>query len=491
MNQKNRKRMSELGRRNMPEILIASSECVPISKSGGLADVAGALPKALSKLGFDARVITPLHKSAKERYFASTEHLCDFSVSLGWRQQYVGVEKLVLDGITFYLIDNEYYFGSDKLYWGGSAEIEQYAFFSRAVLESVPKLDFHPEILHCNDWQCAIMPMLIHTQYAGMPQGGLRTLLTIHNMAFQGCTDFGNLSSLLGIDGQYMNINCLEYYGQANQMKAGLIYADRINTVSPSYAQEIRTETGGAGLHGVLEEQSHKLSGIVNGLDCKQFNPWTDPALSTHYSAGKPSGKSKCKAALCERLGLHISPETPVIAMVTRMTEQKGFDLVMQSMEELVNTGAAFVLLGTGDAGYEQFMRQAEYNHKGQVVSYIGYNAALANQIYAGADFYLMPSLFEPCGLSQLIAMRYGAVPIVRATGGLKDTVTHFDGENGTGFLFQDYSAAGMMDAVYEALRIYQDKNAMRILMRNAMTKDVSFDLSAQRYAELYLELIS
>lgn len=487
MNQKDRKQMNKPDRHN---ILIASSECVPLSKSGGLADVAGALPKALSKLGFDVRVITPFHKGAKERYYSEAEHLCDFSVNLGWRQQYVGVEKLVLDGVTFYLIDNEYYFGSDKLYWGGNGEIEQYAFFSRAVLESIPKLDFQPEILHCNDWQCAIMPMLIRTQYAGMPQRNLKTLLTIHNMAFQGCTDFGYLSSLLSIDSQYMNIGCLEYYGQANQMKAGLIYADRINTVSPSYAREIRTEAGGAGLHGVLEEQSYKLSGIVNGLDCKQFNPWTDPELPTHYSAGKPSGKAKCKAALCEKLGLHISPETPVIAMVTRMTAQKGFDLVMQSMEELVKTGAAFILLGTGDAVYEQFMRQSEYDHKGQVVSYIGYNAGLANQIYAGADFYLMPSLFEPCGLSQLIAMRYGAIPIVRATGGLKDTVEQFDGENGTGFLFYDYTAAEMMEAVYAALRVYQDKDAMKILIHNAMTKDVSFDLSARRYAELYRELV-
>lgn len=490
MNQKQRNLMNELGRDKLPDILIASSECAPLSKTGGLADVAGALPKSLAKLGFDVRVITPFHRCAKNIYATQTEHLCDFSVNLGWKQEYVGIEKLVIDGVTFYLVDNEYYFGSDKIYWGGDGEIEQYAYFSRAVLEAIPLLDFQPEVLHCNDWQTAIMPVLIKTQYQGRPQGGLRTLLTLHNMHFQGNCDFGQLASLLGLDSGYMGEGCLGYYGRANQMKGGLIFADKINTVSPSYAQEIRTPMGGEGLHGVLEEHSYKLSGIINGLDYKVFNPWTDPNLPTHYSAKKRSGKAKCKQALCERLGLDISPDTPIIAMVTRMTDQKGFNLVMQGMEEIVNMGAAFVLLGTGDAGYEQFMRQAEYSHKGRVVSYIGYDPNLANLIYGGADFYLMPSLFEPCGLSQMIAMRYGAIPIVRATGGLKDTVSHFDGTNGTGFLFYDYTAGGMLGAVYEALQVYQDKPAMEQLVQNAMSTDFSFDLSAQRYADLYLELI-
>lgn len=490
MNQKQKKQMNDLGRESLPNVLIVSSECAPLSKSGGLADVAGALPKALAKLGFDVRVITPFHRGAKNTYATQTEHLCDFSVNLGWQQQYVGIEKLVLDDVTFYLVDNEYYFGSDKLYWGGDGEIEQYAYFSRAVLEAVPLLDFQPEILHCNDWQTSIIPVLIKTQYQGRPQGGLRTLFTIHNMAFQGRCNFGQLASLLGLDDGYMGEGCLGYYGGANQMKGGLIFADKINTVSPSYADEIRTQLGGEGLDGVLSEHSYKLSGIINGLDYKVFNPWTDPNLPTHYSAKKRSGKAKCKLALAGQLGLDISPETPVIAMVTRMTDQKGFDLVAQAIHAIVDMGAAFVLLGSGDAGYEQLMRQAEYDHKGRVVSYIGYNANLANQIYAGADFYLMPSRFEPCGLSQMIAMRYGAVPIVRATGGLKDTVEHFDGEHGTGFLFYDYTADGMLGAIYEALQVWQDKPAMERLITNAMTRDFSFDLSAERYADLYVELI-
>lgn len=489
MNRKHYNLMKELGRSGLPEILIAASECAPLSKTGGLADVAGALPKTMKKLGFEARVITPYHRCVKEKYGPQTEHLCDFTVNLGWRQQYAGVEKLVLDGVTFYLIDSEYYFG-DAIYRGGDAEVEQYAFFCRAVLEAIPHLDFQPEILHCNDWQCAILPLLLQSQYANKPQGKLKTLLTIHNLAFQGCTDFGFLRSLLDIDPVYMNTDCLEYYGAANQMKAGILLADRVNTVSPSYAEEIRTPEFGCGLDGVLESVEEKLSGIINGLDYKVFNPWTDPLLPTRYSAGKRSGKAKCRAALCQTLGLEISPDTPIIAMVTRMTPQKGFDLVMQGLESMLEKGAAFVLLGSGDWEYEQFMRQAEYSHKGRVVSYIGYNAALANQIYAGADFYLMPSLFEPCGLSQMIAMRYGCVPIVRATGGLGDTVSHFDGENGTGFVFNDFDCNGMLWAVDQALAVWAEPEQMDRVIRNAMTKDCSFDRSAETYADLYLELI-
>lgn len=486
MNRKHYTLLKSMGRDALPQILIASSECSPLSKTGGLADVAGALPKALAKLGFDTRVITPYHKCVKEKYFGQTEHICDFTVTLGWRQQYAGIEKLTVDDVTFYLVDNEYYFGGDSLYRGGDAEVEQYAFFSRAVLEAIPMLDFTPEVLHCNDWQTAIIPMLLKTQYANAPQGKLKTLLTIHNMAFQGVTSFGNLSSLLGVE----YCGELEFYGQANQMKAGLIYADRINTVSPTYAEEIRTEQYGWGLQGVLEDQSYKLSGIVNGLDYKVFNPWTDPNLTNRYSSGRMSGKAKCRAALCEALGLNISPETPIIAMVTRMTNQKGFDLVMQGIESIVGMGAAFVLLGTGDWEYEQFMRQAEYSHKGTVVSYIGYNGTLANQIYAGSDFYLMPSLFEPCGLSQMIAMRYGCIPIVRATGGLKDTVQHFDGKDGTGFSFNDYNCEGMLWAIGQAMETWKDKEKMSTLIHNAMTTDFSFAVSAEAYADLYLELI-
>ncbi len=482
--------LKEKGRNELPQVLIASSECAPLSKTGGLADVAGALPKSFAKLGIDARVITPYHKCIKQKYFGKTEHVCDFTVHLGWRQQYVGIEKLVVDGVTVYLVDNEYYFNGDKLYAGGDAEIEQFAYFSRAILEAIPLLDFQPEILHCNDWQCAIMPFLIKTQYMGRPQGSLKTLLTIHNMAFQGVTGFGYLSSLLSIDSKYMHSGGLEFYDAANMMKVGLFYADRVNTVSPTYAQELRTPQFGAKLEGVMDAVAYKLSGIINGLDYKVFNPWTDPTIPFHYTAGRLSGKAKCKAALCEQLGLDIDADTPIIAMVTRMTDQKGFDLVIQALDRIVEMGAAFVLLGSGNDHYENAMRAMEERYKGRVVSYIGYNAELANRIYAGSDFYLMPSLFEPCGLSQMIAMRYGSSPIVRATGGLKDTVSHFDGENGTGFVFNDYDVNGLLWAVEQAVNVYRNKEQMAKLVQNAMRSDFSFAGSAELYADLYLEMI-
>lgn len=482
--------LKEKGRTGMPQVLIASSECAPLSKTGGLADVVGALPKSFAKLGIDARVITPYHKCIKQKYFGQTKHICNFTVSLGWRQQYVGIEKLTVDGVVVYLVDNEYYFNGDTLYKGGDAEIEQYAYFSRAILEALPYLDFEPEVLHCNDWQTAIMPFLIKTQYADRPQGQLKTLLTIHNMAFQGITGFGFLSSLLGIHSQYMHSGCLEFYNAANMMKAGLFYADRINTVSPSYAQELRTPQFGAKLEGVMDAVAFKLSGIINGLDYKVFNPWTDPTLPFHYSAGRLSGKAKCKKALCKQLGLEIKEDTPIIAMVTRMTDQKGFDLVIQAIDEIVEMGAAFVLLGSGNPHYEHAMREAELRHKGRVVAYIGYNAELANRIYAGSDFYLMPSLFEPCGLSQMIAMRYGSIPVVRATGGLRDTVQHFDGKQGTGFLFNDYDVNGMLWAIDQAVQTYQNKEQMAALVQNAMRSDFSFANSAETYADLYLEII-
>ncbi len=482
--------LKEKGRADMPQVLIASSECAPLSKTGGLADVAGALPKAFAKLGIDARVITPYHKCIKQKYATQTTHVCNFTISLGWRQQYVGIEKLELDGVVFYLVDNEYYFNGDTLYKGGAAAIEQFAFFSRAILETLPCLDFSPEIIHCNDWQTAMIPFLVKTQYMHRPQGSVKTLLTIHNMAFQGVTGFGYLSSLLGIHSMYMNDGCLEFYNAANMLKAGVFYADKVNTVSPTYAEELRTPQFGAKLEGVMNAVSFKLSGIINGLDYKVFNPWTDPVIPYHYTAGRLAGKAKCKKALCEKLGLEIDNETPIIAMVTRMTDQKGFDLVIQALDRLVEMGAAFVLLGSGTAHYEGEMRLAEQRNKGKVVSYIGYDAELANQIYAASDFYLMPSLFEPCGLSQMIAMRYGSAPIVRATGGLKDTVTHFDGETGTGFVFNDYDVDGLLWAAGQAVETYKNKEAMAKLVQNAMRADFSFTVSAEAYADLYLELI-
>ncbi len=487
-----RTRLQEKDRAALPAVLLAAAECAPLAKTGGLADVVGTLPKYLADLGIDARVILPYHRVIKDRYAARVRHFTDFYIDLGWRRQYVGIETLVLDDVTFYLIDNEFYFG-DRIYRGGLGEGEQYAFFVRAVAEAIPRLEFHPEILHCNDWHTAMLPMLLKTQYAAAPQGALRTLLTIHNIAYQGKFGFDFVQDLLGIDERYYTPEFMELDGCANFLKAGCVFADRINTVSPTYADEIRTAWYGERLEGILSARQNDLSGILNGIDAAVYDPAHDAALAAPYSADAPGGKAVCKAALLQELGLSAAPETPVVAMVTRMTAQKGFDLVQCVLDELMEQDMAFVLLGTGDAEYEDFMRRAEWTHKGRVCAYIGYDEALAHRIYAGADFLLMPSGFEPCGLSQMIAMRYGALPIVRETGGLKDSVTpynHFTG-TGTGFSFTNFNAHEMADAVRRAVALYhEDKAALQTLIHHAMTADFSFTRSAEAYAALYLDLL-
>ena len=415
--------LAEKGRCDLPGVLLAAAECAPLAKTGGLADVVGTLPKSLAALGFDARIITPYHRVIKDKYAAQVTHLTDFYIDLGWRHQYVGIERLLLDGIVIYLVDNEFYFG-DRIYLGGEAEGEQYAFFARAILEALPRLDFTPEVLHCNDWHTAVLPMLMKTQYAGRMQSRMQTLLTIHNIAYQGKFSFEFVQDLLGIDARYYTPEFMELNGCANLLKAGCVFADHINTVSPSYAGEIRTAAYGEGLEGILNARQHQLSGILNGIDTAVFDPAHDSGITAPYSMDDMSGKAVCRAALCQELGLEIGEHTPIVAMVTRMTPQKGFDLVQCVLDELMEEqDMAFVLLGTGNAEYEDFMRSAEWRHKGRLCAYIGYDEALSHRVYAGSDFLLMPSSFEPCGLSQMIAMRYGAVPIVRSTGGLADTV--------------------------------------------------------------------
>ena len=486
-------KLNDKRRRELPCVLLAAAECAPLAKTGGLADVVGTLPKYLADLGMDARVITPYHRIIKEKFGWRVRHLTDFYIDLGWRHQYVGIEKLVIDGVTVYLVDNESYFG-DKIYRGGQPEGEQYAFFARAVAEAIPRLDFKPEVLHCNDWHTAMLPMLLKTQYSTAPQGQLRTLLTIHNIAYQGKFGYDYVYDLLGVDARYYTSEFMELDGCANFLKAGCVFSDRINTVSPTYAEEIRTPWYGERLEGILSARSHELSGILNGIDYTTFDPETDPRIPAHFTVDDRSGKTVCKQALIDQLGLSISVDTPIVAMVTRMTAQKGFDLVQCVLDELMATeDMAFVLLGSGDAAYESFMRDAENRHKGRVCAYLGYNENLANQIYAGADFLLMPSGFEPCGLSQMIAMRYGTLPIVRETGGLKDSVApynHYTGE-GTGFSFANFNAHEMADTIRAAVGLFHDyKGEMEKLVRNAMTADYSFRRSAEAYAALYLDLL-
>lgn len=480
------------GLERLPNVLIASAECAPISKTGGLADVVGALPKSLAALGIDARVITPYHRCVKDKYHDMVEHMFSFSVDLGWRSQYVGIERMVLDGVTIYLVDNEYYFG-DKIYRGGQAEGEQYAFFTRAVLDAIPNLGFFPDILHCNDWHTAMLPMLLRTQYGYYVHGRIKTLLTIHNILYQGKFSFDFFRDLLRVEDRYFTSEFMEINGCAAFLKAGCVFADRLSTVSPSYADELCTPYYGEGMEGILSARRHQLSGILNGIDKKVFNPYSDQLIPKRYDKGHLKGKQTCKESLMFDMGLQADPHTPLIAMVSRMTDQKGFDLVERMLDEMMELDIRFLLLGSGDKQYENFMQDAERRHRGRVCAYIGYNEELSHRVYAGADMLLMPSKFEPCGLSQMIAMRYGTLPIVRETGGLRDSVVpynQFTGE-GTGFTFANYNAHEMKATIERALSVYRDEpETWNKLVRNAMAADFGFERSAEGYARLYIDLL-
>ena len=487
-----RKILNEKGRTELPRILLVSAECAPISKTGGLADVVGTLPKSLRELGIDARVITPYHRCVKDKYADRVEHMFHFYVNLGWRTQYCGIERLELDGVCIYLVDSEFYFG-DKIYRGGQAEGEQYAFFTRAVLDAIPNLGFEPDVVHCNDWHAAMLPMLAKTQYSGAMQERLRWLLTIHNIAFQGKFGFDYVQDLLGVEDKYYTPEFMELNGCASFLKAGCVFADRINTVSPTYADEIKTSCFGEGLEGILTARSAQLSGIINGIDVKTFNPNTDPLIPSRYHKGRLGNKALCKLELQKSMGLEQRRDVPLFAMVTRMTEQKGFSLVERMIDELMQyNDMQFLLLGSGDKEFEDFMRAAEGRYKGRLCAYIGYNEELSHRVYAGADFLLMPSRFEPCGLSQMIAMRYGTLPIVRETGGLKDSVKPYNkytGE-GTGFSFKNFNAHEMKEVMLLAMDCYRDPEIMNSLIRQAMEADFSFKRSSEEYARLYLWML-
>lgn len=484
--------LEERDRKTLPNVLFVSSECAPLSKTGGLADVVGTLPKYLKKFGMDARVITPYHKVIKDKFSNQVSHMFDFYVNLGWRHEYCGIEKMELDGTIIYLVDSENYFG-DVIYRGGGAEIEQYAFFQRAVLDALPILDFSPEIIHCNDWQAGMIPMLARTQYRGSMQEKCKYLLSIHNIAYQGKWGFEYIQDLLNIDRAFYTPEFIELNKCANFLKAGCVFADRLSTVSPNYSNEIKTPYYAEGLEGILNARSSQLNGILNGIDINVFNPENDDLIPSSYSVGNLSGKAKCKEKLQKQLGLDIEPNVPVISMVSRMTEQKGFDLVMTVLDDMMTTeNVQFVLLGTGDNKYEQFMRDAEQRYKGRLCSYIGYSEELSHLVYAGSDFFLMPSRFEPCGLSQMIAMRYGTLPIVRETGGLKDSVIPYNYKTGEGdgFSFANYDAWEMRKLINYALSCYPDKDVMNKLINNAMSEDFSFERSAIEYIKLYITLL-
>ena len=474
------------------QIVFASAECAPFVKTGGLGDVAGSLPAALVRAGAEVIVMVPKYATIKDEYKAQMEHFADFYVSLGWRNEYCGLEKLEHDGVTYMFIDNERYFARDYPY-GFFDDGERFAFFSKAITESLQHLPagFECDILHCNDWQTALAPVFLREFYQGLPlYDRVKTVFSIHNVAFQGQFSDTVMEDILGvahIPAAASQLRCDAC--SINYMLGALHYADAITTVSPTYAGEIQTPEFGEGLDGVLRERSYALQGILNGIDVAGFDPATDKRIAANYTIDDRSGKAVCKAKLQEELGLEVRDDRPLMVMVTRLTRQKGMDLVMYALDRILSGGVQVAVLGTGDRDYEDGLRYFQDKYPGTMAARIEFDPALSQRMYAAADMFLMPSKFEPCGLSQIIAMRYGTLPIVRETGGLKDTVVpynEFTGE-GTGFSFTNFNGDEMGDAVFRAARLFWDnREAWNQLVTQAMSQDFSWTRSADKYLDLY-----
>ena len=474
------------------QIVFASAECAPFVKTGGLGDVAGSLPSALVRAGAEVIVMVPKYATIKDEYKAQMEHFSDFYVSLGWRNEYCGLEKLEHDGVTYMFIDNERYFARDYPY-GFFDDGERFAFFSKAITESLQHLPagFECDILHCNDWQTALAPVFLREFYQGLPlYDRVKTVFSIHNVAFQGQFSDTVMEDILGvahIPAAASQLRCDAC--SINYMLGALRYADAITTVSPTYAGEIQTPEFGEGLDGVLRERSYALQGILNGIDVAGFDPATDKRIAANYTVEDRSGKAVCKAKLQEELGLEVRDDRPLMVMVTRLTRQKGMDLVMYALDRILAGGVQVAVLGTGDRDYEDGLRYFQDKYPGTMAARIEFDPALSQRMYAAADMFLMPSKFEPCGLSQIIAMRYGTLPIVRETGGLKDTVVpynEFTGE-GTGFSFSNFNGDEMGDAVFRAARLFWDNHdAWNQLVTQAMSQDFSWTRSADKYLDLY-----
>lgn len=474
------------------QIVFASAECAPFVKTGGLGDVAGSLPAALVRAGVEVIVMVPKYATIKDEYKAQMEHFADFYVSLGWRNEYCGLEKLEHDGVTYMFVDNERYFARDYPY-GFFDDGERFAFFSKAITESLQHLpaDFECDILHCNDWQTALAPVFLREFYQGLPlYDRVKTVFSIHNVAFQGQFSDTVMEDILGvahIPAAATQLRCDAC--SINYMLGALHYADAITTVSPTYASEIQTPEFGEGLDGVLRERSYALQGILNGIDVAAFDPATDKRIAANYTVDDRSGKAVCKAKLQEELGLEVRDDRPLMVMVTRLTRQKGMDLVMYALDRILSGGVQVAVLGTGDRDYEDGLRYFQDKYPGTMAARIEFDPALSQRMYAAADMFLMPSKFEPCGLSQIIAMRYGTLPIVRETGGLKDTVipyNEFTGE-GTGFSFTNFNGDEMGDAVFRAARLFWDnREAWNQLVTQAMSQDFSWTRSADKYLDLY-----
>ena len=479
----------------MKNILFVASESVPFIKTGGLADVVGSLPKSLDKEKYDVRVFIPKYGCMKQAMKDRLNYKTNFYMDFNWKNVYVGIMEAVVDGITYYFIDNEYYFSGPKPYCDDALfEIEKYAFFSKAVLSSLPLIDFKPDIIHCHDWQTGLIPVFLKDHFAGSAFfKGIKSVMTIHNLKFQGKWNIDTVKKITGLSDYYFTSDKLEAYGDANLLKGGIVYADAVTTVSETYAEEIKTEFYGEGLHGLLQARGGDLKGIVNGIDYTDFNPETNPHIYNNYTVENfRKEKIKNKRELQKELGLKQDDKTMLIGIVSRLTDQKGFDLIAYMMEEMCQDDVQIVVLGTGTAQYEDMFRHFDSKYPDKVSANIYYSEPLSHKIYAASDAFLMPSLFEPCGLSQLMSLRYGTLPIVRETGGLKDTVqpyNEYEG-TGTGFSFANYNAHEMLNTIRYAENVYYNsKRNWNKMVERAMNADFSWVVSAKKYEEMYEDL--
>lgn len=471
------------------KVLYCTSEARPFAATGGLADVAGSLPQALRLRLIGCRVVMPLYEDIPQELRENMKFLTSLSVPVAWRRQYCGVFEAKCGGVIFYLIDNQYYFKRHGLY-GHYDDAERFAFLSRAALEMLPYIDFHPDVIHCNDWQTALVPTYYRIFYANNDwYKGIKTVLTIHNIQYQG--KYGNelVEDVLGIPNTETPL--LEYDGCVNMLKAGIESANRVTTVSPTYAKEILDPWFSHGLDAILNERSWKLSGILNGIDTVSYDPAADKEIYANYSGELPAAKRENKLGLQERLGLNQDADVPLIGMVTRMVPHKGLDLVKETLDQLMGeSNVQFVILGSGDWEYETFFKEMQAKYPGRLCACFGFIPELSRKIYAGADIFLMPSKSEPCGLSQMIALRYGAIPVVRETGGLKDSIQDSGDGAGNGFTFQTYNSGDMLYAIHRALEGYANREGWEVLLERAMNCDFSWGRSANEYIRLYRELI-
>ena len=474
-------------------ILYVTGEAFPFCKTGGLADVAGSLPPALAKNGDQVAVILPLYGQIGQLWRQQMTFRRYIYVDLGWRHEYCGLFSLESRGVTWYFVDNEHYFARSRLY-GEFDDGERFAFFSKAVIDLLPSLDWMPDVLHCNDWQTALVPVYLKDVATRWPEvRPIRTVFTIHNIEYQGRFGSDTVDQLFGLDRGWYDDGTLQMDGDVNLMKGAMLMADAVTTVSPTYAAQLHDPAYAEGMASVVDMVGWKMHGVVNGIDTDSYDPAADLALPHHYDAEHMAGKAACKAALQEELGLACEPDTPLIAMVTRLVGHKGLDLVQEAMDGIMATGCQFVVLGTGEWRYEDFFRQKSWQYGGRLSAQLAYSEALSRCIYAAADLFLMPSRSEPCGLSQMIAMRYGAVPIVRRTGGLADTVKscQVGQEDGTGYLFESYEASAMLDVIGQATGLYRgDRNGFDTVRRRGMTADFTWDRSAVAYRQIYANLL-